>query len=239
MERKKPSFKRRQGRVQGGWNEGALANQTRNNNSNSQARSNPIAQRTQAVIKPRSNPIVRRTQPEAKRLRDGLVLLPRFLSIENQLFLVNAINKTGHENFFVPSNSDNKSSSKPSLHKLNMGTRGRLIGPIDSFPSKFKELCISCLKAAQSCDPTLPSMTPTTLLVNMYQANATFKWHQDSEHPSRTHNGRGRPIISFSVGLNADFGIKTHYDSHTHETIKLTSGDVLIFGGHSRMLVTL
>ena len=43
--------------------------------------------------------------------------------------------------------------------------------------------------------------------------------------------------ISLSIGLTADFCYKNHYDDTTYSTVQLQSGDVLIFGGPSRMIV--
>lgn len=167
----------------------------------------------------------------------GLVLLRHFLTPDMQLFLV--------KECFAKENSELHSGTFWNLEKLdngrglfhlNMGTRGRMIDRMEAFPAEFKGICLESLAAAQRADPSLPSMNPTTLLINFYKPRATFKWHQDSEEPERKRQGLGHPIISFSIGLSADFGFKYRY-TDPHRTIRLTSGDVLVFGGASRMIV--
>jgi len=126
------------------------------------------------------------------------------------------------------------------MFKLNMGTRGRMIDDTSTFNPRFNELCRRCLAQSQAVDPTMPDMEPTTLLINFYRRGATMKWHQDTEHPSRSHGAglaSGKPVISFSIGFEADFGYKRRYDDDKHTTIRLVSGDVLLFGGYSRMIV--
>jgi len=120
--------------------------------------------------------------------------------------------------------------------KLNMTSRGRLIDSVDSFPPRMKEICLDCLKTAESIDPTLPPSDPDTLLINFYKTSATFKWHKDSEHPDLVRSGEGKPVVSFSIGLSASFGYKAEYEDDEHQSVRLNSGDVLIFGGPSRMI---
>ena len=43
--------------------------------------------------------------------------------------------------------------------------------------------------------------------------------------------------MSFTVGLSCDFAVKRRFEDETWMTIRLDSGDVLLFGGASRMLV--
>ena len=83
----------------------------------------------------------------------------------------------------------------------------------------------------------MPSMNPTTVLVNFYKEGAQFKWHRDSEDPALARSNRAPPIVSFTVGLSADFAYKRHFEDEQHETVRLNSGDVLLFGGPARMIV--
>lgn len=64
------------------------------------------------------------------------------------------------------------------MHRLNMGSRGRMIGPTEEYPRRFRQLCEESLAAARAVDGSLPFMEPGTLLVNFYKPAATFKWHQ-------------------------------------------------------------
>jgi hypothetical protein len=147
--------------------------------------------------------------------------------------------------------------------RLNQGTRGRVILGIDKFPERLAELCLECVSLAQSATKTIPSMNPTTTLVNFYKGkyfpfapfhlpvcpydtdtfifivsdNAQFKWHRDSEDPTIANTCHAPPIVSFTVGLSCDFAVKKEFHDTDHRTIRLNSGDVVLFGGESRMLV--
>eukprot|EP01063_Lacrimia_lanifica_P025197 TRINITY_DN32975_c0_g1_i1.p1 TRINITY_DN32975_c0_g1~~TRINITY_DN32975_c0_g1_i1.p1 ORF type:complete len:251 (+),score=79.12 TRINITY_DN32975_c0_g1_i1:22-753(+) len=127
------------------------------------------------------------------------------------------------------------------LH-LNQGNRGRIIHGIDEFAragggNLLAEECARYVGMGQAADRTLPSMTPTTVLVNFYNAKGAFKWHRDSEDPALVKAGTGKPIVSVSIGESCDFGIKNDYDGEDHTVVRLDSGDVLLFGGPSRMIV--
>ena len=61
----------------------------------------------------------------------------------------------------------------------------------------------------------------------------------DMVRPARSaaRSNRAPPIVSFTVGLSADFAYKRHFEDERHETVRLNSGDVLLFGGPARMIV--
>ena len=113
------------------------------------------------------------------------------------------------------------------LYKLNQGNRGRLIDAIGQFPPHWPELCRGYVSSALNVDPTMPTMDPTTVLVNFYNQKASFKWHKDSEDPKLIKTGQGMPVVSLSIGQSCNFGWKMHWDEEEHETIRLDSGDVL------------
>jgi len=167
-------------------------------------------------------------------LQDGLVHLSQIIDLDTQQYIYDKV-------FEIGAGSDKEGGGFYSLNgsalKLNMGKRGRVIEPMDLFPPKFKELCDFYLTKAMSVDPTVPTNDVNTLLINFYSPGGTFKWHKDSEDPNLIREGKGKPIISFSIGLTADFCYKNHYEDSSYSTVKLQSGDVLIFGGPSRMIV--
>ena len=96
---------------------------------------------------------------------------------------------------------------------------------------------MECVSLARAATDTMPGMNPTTVLVNFYKENAQFKWHRDSEDPLVAGTKSAPPIVSFTVGLSCDFAVKKRFEDETWMTIRLDSGDVLLFGGASRMLV--
>jgi len=120
---------------------------------------------------------------------------------------------------------------------LNQGSRGRVIKSANLFPEKFRNLCSLYAAKARELDPTIPVMNPDTVLINYYNEKAHFKWHMDSEDPILRKANEGKPIVSISVGLTGIFNYKARHDDLEHKTVRLSSGDVLVFGGPSRMIV--
>ena len=180
---------------------------------------------------------------KVERLNDGLVCLRKFLTVEAQEWLAKSAFEVGESDaasaeagrgFFAKT-----AAADEGALKLNQGTRGRVIKAVDDFPGEtLKELCGEAVRVARVADASLPSgFNPTTVLVNFYKDGAEFKWHKDSEDPKLIASKTGQPIVSFSVGLSADFGYKYSFDDPEHKTVRLNSGDVLLFGGPSRMIV--
>jgi len=173
-------------------------------------------------------------EPKIVNVQAGLVLLKNQLEIETQKWLIDVAFGVGlatdknKEGFYVENNG---------RFILNQGTRGRVIKSIQDFPVQFTDLCLRMLDIACAADSTLPRLEPNTVLLNYYNEKAYFKWHKDSEDPDLIKTNKGKPIISFSVGMTAEFLYKVNYEDEKHNTILLSSGDVLVFGGPSRMIV--
>lgn len=172
----------------------------------------------------------------------GLVCLRKFLSVEQQEWLTRTSFEVGESDadsaaagrgFFARDENGDGGTLR-----LNQGTRGRVILDVDAFPDgELEALCARAVDAAQNIDESMPDFNPTTVLVNFYKDGAEFKWHKDSEDPKLVKSKTGPPIVSFSVGLSADFGYKYSFEDPNHKTIRLNSGDVLLFGGPARMIV--
>ncbi|KAK3232726.1 hypothetical protein CYMTET_56944 [Cymbomonas tetramitiformis] len=181
-----------------------------------------------------------RKKARVQVLQPGLVLLKGALDIATQIYLVQEAFRLGDGSnesgggFYSEENPEERATP---CFKLNMGSRGRLIDTIQSFPDRFREICLECLQQGMAADENLTEMDPTTLLLNFYKENAEFKWHKDSEDPELVRQRLGKTIVSFTVGLSANFGYKMSFESEEHGTVRLDSGDVLLFGGPSRMIV--
>jgi hypothetical protein len=125
---------------------------------------------------------------------------------------------------------------------LNQGCRGRLIMNASSLPREmcdgfWTRLCHECVSAAAAADSAVPiDMVPTVALVNFYTASGTFKEHVDSEHPDDARRGSGPPIVSMSFGDSCEFSYRETRASDP-KVVLLKAGDVLLFGGPSRMIV--
>ena len=176
----------------------------------------------------------------AEVLAPGLVCLRRAIDRDTQTWLATQAfilgeGKEGRQGFYDTIPGDTPGDA-PVL-RLNQGTRGRVILPKDAFPERLTTLCMECVSLARAATDTMPGMNPTTVLVNFYKENAQFKWHRDSEDPAVAGTKSAPPIVSFTVGLSCDFAVKKRFEDETWMTIRLDSGDVLLFGGASRMLV--
>ena len=71
---------------------------------------------------------------------------------------------------------------------------------------------------------------PEACLVNFYQAGAKMGLHQDKDEEDFA-----APVVSISLGDTAIFRIGGTTRSGKTQTLKLTSGDVLVMGGDSRL----
>ena len=177
----------------------------------------------------------RAREVKAETLAPGLVCLRKFMTVERQRWLADESFRLG-ESVDVQQGFFERSSDGAA--KLNQGSRGRMILTPEAFPGDaLREMCAEAVRAAQKVDDAMPDMNPTTCLVNFYKDGAEFKWHKDSEDPKLVKSRAGPPIVSFSVGMSADFGYKYSFEDPTHEVVRLNSGDVLLFGGPSRMIV--
>lgn len=71
---------------------------------------------------------------------------------------------------------------------------------------------------------------PDCCLINRYQTNASMGAHQDRDEQSFAH-----PIVSVSLGASAIFKLYGNKRGGRALNIRLDDGDVLVFGGASRL----
>lgn len=71
---------------------------------------------------------------------------------------------------------------------------------------------------------------PECCLVNLYRGSAKMGLHQDRDEPALS-----APVLSVSLGDDAMFRIGGTSREGTTRSVKLTSGDVLTFGGPARL----
>jgi alkylated DNA repair dioxygenase AlkB len=174
-------------------------------------------------------------------LAPGLVCLRKFLSVEQQEWFSRACFDLGETDGDSASKGQGffEKDADDGTCRLNQGSRGRMILHADDFDDegKLKALCAEAVSTSRAADDAMPEFDATTVLVNFYKDGAEFKWHKDSEDPELVASRTGPPIVSFSVGLSADFGYKYSFEDPNHKVVRLNSGDVLLFGGPSRMIV--
>jgi len=92
-------------------------------------------------------------------------------------------------------------------------------------PSLFADLAVSAAKKAG-----FPGFAPDACLINRYVPGARLTLHQD-----RNETDFGAPIVSVSLGLPAIFLWGGLSRSAPVRRIRLTSGDVVVWGGPSRL----
>jgi len=72
---------------------------------------------------------------------------------------------------------------------------------------------------------------PEACLVNLYRSNARMGLHRDADEPAVD-----APVLSISLGDSAVFRFGTAAGRSHTRTLNLNSGDVLMFGGPSRLM---
>lgn len=94
-----------------------------------------------------------------------------------------------------------------------------------NMPSLFAELAASAAEKAG-----FPGFLPDACLVNRYVPGARLTLHQD-----RNETDFGAPIVSVSLGLPAVFLWGGLSRTDRVRRLRLTSGDVVVWGGPSRL----
>lgn len=92
-------------------------------------------------------------------------------------------------------------------------------------PDFLRELATSAAAAAGFAE-----FFPDACLINRYKPGARMSLHQD-----RDEIDFGAPIVSISLGLPATFLFGGDTRAERPERIELEHGDVLVFGGASRL----
>eukprot|EP00756_Hemistasia_phaeocysticola_P043844 Hpha_TRINITY_DN17419_c0_g1::TRINITY_DN17419_c0_g1_i1::g.85853::m.85853 len=170
----------------------------------------------------------------ARVLRPGMVLLKGVIPLTEQQRVIDEAFRLAEPSESSPGLYESTEGRKP---RLNQGWRGRLILPVNDLSPPVAKLCGNAVRQGIKADPQCLTMEPTTVLVNFYDPRGTFKWHRDTERPDLVRAGKGLPIVSASIGLSCVFAYKDEYEQQEHGEVTLESGDILIFGGPSRLIV--
>ena len=98
--------------------------------------------------------------------------------------------------------------------------------PWPEMPSSWLALAQT---AASRCG--FDRLEPDVCLINRYVAGSRLGAHQDRDEGDFNH-----PIVSVSIGLPATFLLYGHSRGGRAERIRLHDGDIVVFGGPSRMV---
>ncbi|XP_027350067.1 uncharacterized protein LOC113861450 [Abrus precatorius] len=179
-------------------------------------------------------------------LRPGMVLLKSYLTLSEQVKIVEKCREmgVGGGGFYQPGYGEGTQ-----LH-LKMMCLGKNWDPLTTqygeqrpfdgakpphIPPEFHNLVHNAIGDANAHIPNnpLPSISPDICVVNFYSQNGRLGLHQDKDESAESLR-LGLPVVSFSVGDSADFLYGDDRDAYKAQKVVLQSGDVLIFGGHSR-----
>jgi DNA oxidative demethylase len=97
--------------------------------------------------------------------------------------------------------------------------------PWPAMPFAFRHLATAAATAAG-----FPDFVPDACLINRYQPGARLSLHQD-----RNERDMGAPIVSVSLGLPATFQFGGLKRDDPVRRIALQHGDVVVWGGPSRL----
>lgn len=97
--------------------------------------------------------------------------------------------------------------------------------PWPPMPRLFEQLAREAAREAGFHDHA-----PDVCLVNRYEVGTRLTLHQD-----RDERDRRAPIVSVSLGLPATFLFGGHERKHPQRRVPLAHGDVVVWGGPSRM----
>ncbi|MES1980005.1 MAG: DNA oxidative demethylase AlkB [Pseudomonadota bacterium] len=97
--------------------------------------------------------------------------------------------------------------------------------PWPQMPDAWRELAVRAAAEAGYAD-----FKPDACLVNSYQPGAKLSLHQD-----RDEADMAAPIVSVSIGLPATFLFGTERRADRPQRYRLLSGDVVVWGGASRL----
>eukprot|EP01120_Amphizonella_sp_Union-15-10_P008842 TRINITY_DN325_c0_g1_i2.p1 TRINITY_DN325_c0_g1~~TRINITY_DN325_c0_g1_i2.p1 ORF type:complete len:143 (-),score=16.67 TRINITY_DN325_c0_g1_i2:81-509(-) len=108
--------------------------------------------------------------------------------------------------------------------------------PLHKCPKIFVSVADKYLQIARSTCPSIPASTAKICRINYYTKKGKIGWHRDRDGLSPEEQKTVKsPIVSISLGSSGVFLWKNSMDEEANE-ILLESGDVLVFGGPSRML---
>jgi DNA oxidative demethylase len=106
---------------------------------------------------------------------------------------------------------------------------GGASSPQNPWPAMPPQLLALAVDAAAAAG--WPSFTPDACLINRYEASASMGLHQDRDERDLT-----QPIVSVSLGAVCRFLIGGLKRSDRVISLLLHSGDVLVWGGASRLV---
>ncbi|KAL5210805.1 hypothetical protein ABZP36_006428 [Zizania latifolia] len=190
-------------------------------------------------------------------LRPGMVLLKKFLKHDDQVNIIKCCQRlgVGSGGFYTPGYKD---GAKLNLRMMCLGKdwdpNSSSYGDTRQFdgahppniPEEFGKIVQDSIEAsneflkqnarAAKAIEEVPALSPDICIVNFYTSSGRLGLHQDKDETEPSID-KGLPVVSFSLGDTAEFLYGDGRDVDKASKVDLESGDVLIFGGKSRMIL--
>jgi alkylated DNA repair dioxygenase AlkB len=187
-------------------------------------------------------------------LCDGMVLLRSALDVAAQQAVVDTCRElgVGPGGFYSPKTRDG-------VMHLKMMCLGKHWDPVTSkytatrevdgatpppLPTLLWEPVVAAVAAARATSTSIPEVQPGVCLVNYYSHGGRLGMHQDRSESAEALR-RGSPVVSLSIGDACDFAYSQTPPPREGDealglppprSVRLDSGDLLVFGGGSRLV---
>jgi alkylated DNA repair dioxygenase AlkB len=174
------------------------------------------------------------SRPWVEILEPGLVVIRNLVDDQGCQRLANEALKMGEqgENGFYSSSAENRVSTTKKVLNTGEKGRGRIYDAVTRFPSFITQHCNRAVSMACKSDEAMPGMDCTHVLLNMYTNRDGLCWHRDIYENDGTSD---HPVVNLCVGATCVFGYK-HNDDDPDQSVRLRSGDCLLFGGRCRLV---
>jgi len=173
---------------------------------------------------------------EQLRLGDGITLLRRFADTSRLMPLIRDVADAAPFRHLVTPGGQSMSVAMTNCGPVGWvsdrsGYRYSSRDPLTNkgwpaMPPEFERLALA---AATACG--FPDFVPDACLINRYVAGARLTAHRDADEQNFA-----QPIVSVSLGLPASFAFYGLTRGGKGQTVALTDGDVLVWGGPSRLV---
>jgi alkylated DNA repair protein (DNA oxidative demethylase) len=180
---------------------------------------------------------IRDDQPACEELAEGAVLLRNFFAAEQPdvIAALRMIVKAAPFRHLVTPGGHTMSVAMTNCGRVGWvsDARGYRYDPVDpdsgkpwpAMPAPFRDLA-----ARAAVRAGFDAFVPDACLINRYKPGAKLSLHQDKDELDL-----GAPIVSVSLGLPATFLFGGLTRSAPQKRYRLTHGDVVVWGGLSRL----
>jgi alkylated DNA repair protein (DNA oxidative demethylase) len=180
---------------------------------------------------------IRDDQPACEELAEGAVLLRNFFAAEQPdvIAALRLIVKAAPFRHLVTPGGHTMSIAMTNCGRVGWvsDARGYRYDPVDpdsgmpwpEMPAPFRDLA-----ARAAVRAGFDAFMPDACLINRYKPGAKLSLHQDKDELDL-----GAPIVSVSLGLPATFLFGGLTRSAPQKRYRLTHGDVVVWGGPSRL----